>query len=118
MLPRSSKNKGKGFQNLVRDELLAAFPTLEKDDVVSNPMGNPGEDIMLSPAARQLIPHQIECKCKATSQIHTYYAQAKTHGNHEPLVVVKKDRDIPLAIMSLTHYLSILKKLNGNQSQS
>jgi hypothetical protein len=72
-------------------------------------MGAPGEDLQLSPAARKKIPYQIECKSKAASQVHTYYAQAKSHGSHEPLVIVKKDRDIALAIVSLEHFLSLLK---------
>lgn len=109
MLPRSAKSKGKGFQNKVRDILLEYFPTLEPDDIRSTPMGSPGEDIMLSPSARKLIPYQIECKKKATSQIHTYFQQAQSHGPHEPLVVVEKDRDIPLAIVSLDHFMQLLK---------
>lgn len=72
-------------------------------------MGTTGEDIQMSPAARKKVPYQIECKNKATSQVHTYYAQAKSHGTHEPLVIVKKDWDIALAIVSLEHFLSLLK---------
>lgn len=73
-------------------------------------MGATGEDVQLSPAARKLFPYNIEAKNKATSQVHTYYAQAKTHGKYEPLVVVKKDRDIPLAIVSLEHFLELVKQ--------
>jgi hypothetical protein len=94
----------------VRDALLKAFPSLEQDDVRSTSMGAGGEDLQLSPAARKLIPYNIECKSKAKSQIHTYYNQAKEHGKHEPLVVVKMDRDIPLAIMSLEHFIGLLQK--------
>lgn len=97
---------------MVRDAILATFPQLEPDDVKSTSMGATGEDVQLSPAARRLVPYQIECKNKATSQIHTYYEQAIQHGNHEPLVVVKKDRDIPLAIVSLEHFLTLLKNNN------
>lgn len=93
----------------MRDAILEAFPTLEPDDVRSTAMGQSGEDIQLSPAARKLVPYQIEVKNKAKSQIHTYYKQAKTHGSYEPLVVVKMDRDIPLAIMSLDHLMALLK---------
>lgn len=64
----------------------------------------------MSPAARKKIPYQIEVKAKATSQVHTYYDQAMSHGSHEPLVVVKKDRDIALAIVSLDHFLKLLKE--------
>lgn len=108
MTPASAKNKGRKFQQLVRDVLLKAFPQLEPDDVKSTSMGAPGADIQLSPAARKLIPYQIECKSKAKSQIHTYYSQAKEHGSHEPLVVVKMDRDIPLAVISLDHFIKLL----------
>ena len=108
MKPASSKAKGRTFQQYVRDKLLALFPDLEPDDIRSTSMGAPGEDITLSPAARKKIPYQIECKSKATSQVHTYYEQAKSHGKHEPLVIVKKDRDIALAIVSLDHFLKIL----------
>ena len=74
-------------------------------------MGATGEDVLLSAAARALVPHQIECKNKARSQIHTYYNQAKEHGEHEPLVIVKMDRDIPLAVMSAEYYITLLKQL-------
>lgn len=110
MKPQSSKAKGRNFQKLVRDLLLQTFPELEPDDIRSTAMGQQGEDLQLSPAARKLIPYQIECKSKAKSQIHTYYHQAKEHGKHEPLVIVKMDRDIPLAIVSLNHFLELLRQ--------
>lgn len=115
MLPASSKAKGRNFQKWVRDLILKTFPSLEPDDVKSTSMGAGGEDIQLSPAARRLFPYQIECKSKATSQIHTYYEQAKTHGKHEPIVFVKMDRKEPLAIVSADHYMDIIKK-NANPS--
>lgn len=77
-------------------------------------MGASGEDVMLSPAARRLVPFQIECKNKARSQIHTYYEQAKSHGSHEPLVIVKMDRDIPLAVLSAEQFFKLLQQLNAN----
>jgi hypothetical protein len=81
-------------------------------------MGATGEDVMLSPAARKLIPYQIECKNKARSQVHTYYNQAKEHGSHEPLVIVKMDRDIPLAVVSAEHLFKLLERLNNASNQS
>ena len=112
MTPHSAKAKGRSFQQLIRDAILKAFPSLEKDDVRSTSMGMQGEDIQLSPVARKLIPYGIECKSKARSQIHTYYKQAKEHGEHEPLVIVKMDRDIPLAVVSFEHFLKLISKEN------
>ena len=62
MKTRSAKNKGKRLQNQVRDQLLENFKQLEPDDIKSTTMGESGEDIQLSPAARKLIPYAIECK--------------------------------------------------------
>lgn len=81
-------------------------------------MGVTGEDVQLSPKAREKVPYQIECKNKATSQIHTYYNQAKSHGTREPLVIVKMDRDIPLAITRADHFFSLLKELDANRTKN
>lgn len=114
--PASAKQKGRLGQQHVRDAILSSFPTLEPDDVKSTSMGASGEDVQLSPAARRLFPYQIEVKNKAASQIHTYYDQAQTHGKHEPLVVVKKDRHIYLATVSLEHFLELLKEKNNKST--
>lgn len=79
-------------------------------------MGATGEDVQLSPAARQFVPYQIECKNKAKSQVHTYYNQAKEHGTYEPLVITKMDRDIPLVVVSAEHFFQLLKQLHANQN--
>lgn len=108
MTPQSAKSKGRRGQQLVRDAILKAFPQLTTDDVRSTSMGATGADILLSQAAKKMVPYSIEVKTKSRSQIHTYYEQAKLHDDLEPLVVVKKDRDIPLAIVSLEHFIKLI----------
>lgn len=116
MTPSAAKAKGRRAQQFVRDRILETFPELEGDDVDSTAMGVTGEDVKLSPRARGFVPYQIECKNKAKSQIHTYYAQAKEHGSHEPLVVVHRDRDIYLATVSLEHFLKLLKRVKDYEN--
>ena len=59
----SSKAKGRRLQDLVRDTLRFIFKDkLEDDDIVSRQMGGSGTDVVLSPAAKRLIPFAIECK--------------------------------------------------------
>jgi hypothetical protein len=111
----SAKAKGRKHQNYVRDELLKIFPELEYDDIVSTSMGVTGEDIKLSPAARKLIPYQIECKSKAKSQVHTHYEQAKSHGDYEPLVLIKADRKPVLAVVSWEHFKILLTKVSKGE---
>jgi hypothetical protein len=78
-------------------------------------MGQQGEDVQLSPTARKVFPYQIECKNKATSQVHTWYEQAASHGDNIPLLVVKRDRGAILAVVTLDHFLDLTKdKYNAN----
>lgn len=118
MTPSAAKQKGRLGQQYVRDRILETFPTLEPDDVKSTSMGATGEDVQLSPAARRLVPYQIECKNKATSQHHTWYEQAETHGKHEPLLVVHRDRGKYLATVSLEHFLKLIQQINNNKGTS
>ncbi len=60
--PAYSKALGRKGQKEVKDIFLKAFPELEGDDIYSRPMGSPGEDLMLSPKARKLLPFDIEVK--------------------------------------------------------
>lgn len=116
MRPQSAKAKGRTFQQWVRDYILSAFLTLEPDDVKSTSMGAQGEDIQLSPAARKLIPYQIECKAKARAQVYTWYEQAKSHGSHEPIVIIKQDRKKPLVVVDAEHFFSLIKERNATAS--
>ncbi len=105
----SAKAKGSKLQQKVRDKLLEAFPSLEADDVVSRPMGSNGSDIMLSPAARKLIPFDIECKKHKTFAVYSFYEQAKSNAKDEPLVVIEADRKKPLVLVDLDYFIKLIK---------
>ena len=62
MSTRAAKAKGRRLQNEVRELLEESFPDLEEGDIRTAIMGQNGEDIILSPAARKKIPYSIECK--------------------------------------------------------
>ena len=62
MKTKSAKAKGRLGQQEVVKILLKAFPELNEDDIRSTPMGSPGEDILLSAAARKWVPWNIEVK--------------------------------------------------------
>ena len=93
MKSRSAKNKGKRLQNKIRDLILEKFSTLENDDVRSITMGDSGEDILLSPAARKLFPFSVECKNQEKLNIWSALDQAEQNsGEHTPLVIFKRNR--------------------------
>lgn len=91
-IARSNKAKGRAFQQKVRDLILAHFTQLEPDDIRSNPMGAPGEDLLLSPTARKLL-HGVQIECKKSKSISAmrWVEQAASHGKHMPLVVFQED---------------------------
>ena len=109
MKPSSAKAKGRVLQQWVRDLILASYPQLEPDDVKSTSMGASGEDVQLSPAARKLLPIQIECKNLAKIAVYNYYGQAKTHGKYEPVVFIKQLRGKPLVVLDAEAFFRIIK---------
>jgi hypothetical protein len=82
-------------------------------------MGASGEDILLSPAARKLLPISIECKNKASFAVYKDYAQAQANSSvYEPVLVIKANRQKPLAVVDLEHYLSLFKHLNTRNNNA
>ena len=106
---RSAKNKGKRLQNKVRDIILEKFDSLEPDDVRSITMGDSGEDILLSPAARRLFPFSVECKAQESLSIWSALEQAESNaGKHIPLLVFKRNRSKTYAVLEFDKLLELL----------
>ena len=111
MKSRSAKNKGKRLQNNVRDLILEKFNKLEQDDVRSITMGDSGEDILLSPAARKLFPFSVECKNQEKLNIWSSLEQAETNsGNHIPIVIFKRNRSKTFVALEFEKLLELLNE--------
>ena len=93
-------------QQLMR-QLLAKFPQLEPDDITSRSMGANGSDLLLSPAARKLIPYDFECKSLARFVGHSYIEQAVSNcpKNATPVAVVKANHKKPVVIMYIDDWI-------------
>ena len=112
MKPRSAKNKGKRLQNKVRDLILEKFNSkLEPDDVRSITMGESGEDILLSPAARRVFPFSVECKSQEKLSIWSSLEQAEDNsGDHIPLLIFKRNRSKTYAVLEFDELLKLLNE--------
>ena len=109
MKTRSAKNKGKRLQNDVRDLILETFKELEPDDVRSTTMGDSGEDVLLSPAARKLFPFSVECKNQEKLNIWSSLEQAEDNaGPHIPLLVFKRNRSKTYVAMNIDYLMDLL----------
>tara|TARA_Y100001937_G_C6874362_1_gene221992 strand:+ start:191 stop:523 length:333 start_codon:yes stop_codon:yes gene_type:complete len=110
MKTRSAKNKGKRLQNNVRDLLLETFKQLEPDDVRSTTMGESGEDIQLSPAARKLIPFAFECKNQEKLNIWESLKQAESNSQKgKPVLVFKRNRSKTYAVIEIQDFIDLIK---------
>jgi len=101
---------------MVRDLILEAFPSLEPDDVRSTGMGQSGEDLQLSPAARRLFPYSVEAKNVEKLNVWGAYEQAEANsGKHEPLLIMKKNKKKPLVVLDLEAFINLLKDNDEHQ---
>jgi len=113
---KSSKAKGRRLQNFVRDALRFMFieqwtklPKLEEDDIKSQTMGMCGEDIVLSPAAKKIIPYSFECKNVEKLNIWSALEQAEDNcDGRTPVVVFKRNRSKTYVTLSLEDFLDLL----------
>ena len=118
MKVKSVKAKGRNLQNLVRDRLREAFcnttriPKLHEDDIKSQTMGMTGEDIVLSPKGKEMIPYSFECKNVEKLQFWAAgeQAEANTDNGDIPTVVVKKNRKKPYVAIPLNHFIELIRR--------
>jgi len=71
-------------------------------------MGASGEDLLLSPAAREVIPFSIECKNVESINIWKAIEQASGRG-HPPLVVFRRNNVDALVVLPFTTFLELLQ---------
>ena len=112
MKTSSAKQKGRLLQQVTRDLILQSFPMLTERDVKSTSMGAQGEDVQLSEAGLKRFFYNVECKNLAKIAVYKFYEQATTHGDAEPLVVIKQNRSKPLVIVDLEHFVNLVRKAN------
>ena len=117
MNTKSVKAKGRTLQNYVRDGLRKIFveewtkvPKLEDDDIKSQTMGMGGEDIVLSPIAKKLIPYSFECK--NTERLNLWKALEQCESNCEdrnPVLVIKRNRSDVYAVIKFDNFLNLIE---------
>jgi len=91
---RSAKAKGRRLAERFRQLILALERTLTIDDVFVNPSSLNGEDLLLSPKAREIFPFAVECKNQERIDIWSAIAQAEGHAEgteRVPIVVFSRN---------------------------
>jgi len=117
MKTRSAKAKGRRLQNKIRDLLLEEFKDLEPDDIRTAIMGETGEDIKLSPAARREIPFSFECKNQEKINIWESLNQAEENsGDYPPVLIFKRNRSKTYAVLEIDDFIDIINEPKVTES--
>lgn len=119
MRPQSAKAKGRRHQQRIVRDILDAFPHLQPDDVVSTSMGCGGEDLKMSPVARQSLPLSIEAKNQERLSIWSCVQQAETNtpSGAAPCVVFTKNHAKTYAVLPWPVLLDLYKRLGNAGSE-
>lgn len=108
MKTSSAKAKGRNLQKEVVSCIRKHFPFLSEDDVISKSMGAGGEDVVLSKAARQVLPFSIECKATEKFSLWEAFNQAvKNAKGWNPAVVHRKNRTKAVIIVDLDYFVQL-----------
>ena len=110
--PQSAKAKGRKFQQEIRDDLITSLD-INPDDILSTAMGQGGCDLYLSPAARARFPFGVEAKRCESLAIPQWWKQCEANASKVglvPLLVFKRNREEPLAVLRWSDLLMLLRQ--------
>ncbi len=112
MKTSSCKQKGRLACQLVRDALYRWAPDLRPGDIEVTSSGCTGEDLKLSPAAREVYPYVWEVKCQESLNIWASLAQSESHLKSEsqtPLLAFKRNRTEIYVALKLENFLKLTR---------
>lgn len=110
---RTSSAKAKGRRCAVETkELLELYaPDLRPGDIEVTSSGATGEDLKLSPAAREIYPLAIECKNVESLNIWAAYEQACSHVKDDryPVVFYRRNRSDLMVTLKAEHFMKLTR---------
>lgn len=111
----SCKAKGRRCVQEAKDLILRFYPWLHPDDLIITGSGDTGEDLKMSPAARDVLPYKIECKNTEGINIWKAYQQAESHkGEYVPVVVFKRNKSKLLVCLSFEDFLFYTRPIDDS----
>ena len=116
----SRKAKGRRLQQAVRQDLVDRLG-IDPGDILSTAMGQGGCDLYLSPAARARFPFGVEAKRCESLAIPQWWRQCEANASKVglvPLLVFKRNREEPLAVLRWSDLLDLLASISSSQTDS
>jgi hypothetical protein len=113
MRTSSAKAKGRRLCSEIKEALYKWAPDLKVGDIEVTSSGCTGEDLKLSPAAREIYPYTIEAKCQEKLSIWDALEQAETHAEGKPelfpLLVFRRNNSETYVTLKLEHFLKLTR---------
>lgn len=116
MKTSSAKAKGRRAAQELKDTLLEWAPDISGEDIIITSSGETGEDLKLSPKAREVYPYVFECKNVEKLNVHEAYAQAVEHWQKRgakkeefPILAFKRNHAEIKVVLSLEHFLKLTR---------
>lgn len=111
MKTSSAKAKGRRAQQEAIQVIMDYFSSvLSPDDVISRSMGASGEDIIMSPKARSVLPLSIEVKNTEKINIWDAFEQAKSNaGKNTPAVVFKRNKSNLMICLEFNRFINFMR---------
>lgn len=110
MKTSSAKAKGARLCKHLRDELLTWAPDLLPDDILVTSSGANGEDLRLSPRAREIYPMSFECANQESLNVWKKFSQAEENcGPHIPVLCFGRNRSVPMVALRLSDFLKLVR---------
>ena len=80
-------------------------------------MGMSGEDIVLSPAAKKVIPYSFECKNQERLNLWKSLEQAESNSeDRNPVLIFKKNRSKVYVALEFDHFIDMIEKRRIDES--
>jgi hypothetical protein len=108
----AKKAKGRAACDLVREALMKWAPDLRPGDIETTSSGACGEDLKLSPAAREIYNYAWEVKCQESLNIWSALEQAESHAEgteRTPILAFKRNRTELFVALKLEDFLKLTR---------
>lgn len=110
MKPKSAKAKGRQLCKELKKAIHQIFPELGEDDVIVRSSGAAGEDLILSPKARGLLPVSFECKNVEKIRLWESLEQAESNAQDwQPVLVCRRNHGKTYAVIDVMEFLALLR---------
>lgn len=117
MKTSSAKAKGRRLCQEIKELLHKWAPDLKPGDIEVTSSSVTGEDLKLSPAAREIYPFVCECKCQEALNVWKSLEQAESHladrnqdyGFYVPILFFRRNHSKTYVALEIENFMKLIR---------